>query len=193
MKNTRFHLSIAFNDVILPLIDCPDGYPRVPLKPIADQIGVDWKTQKRKLLADDYLQERFGLILGEASLPQMARLGLKTDQYLIRFDRVTAFLNTLNPRMISALGNEAAAEWLKSKHQEWDDVLHAYETNGFVVGRKAALTDLKDLINLRNKALPHEKRWLTTLIEAQARELGVADAQLTDPQVSLPLTGGDAA
>lgn len=127
----RIHISIAFGDVILPVIQLDDGQQRVPLKPICDHIGLDWKTQKRKLLNDDYFIERFGLILGETNLPQLAELGLKRDLYLIRLDRVTAFLNTLNPRTVGSKGNTEAADWLKAKHIEWDNALHAYETNGF--------------------------------------------------------------
>lgn len=128
---SRIHISIAFGDVILPVVNCDDGKQRVPLKPICDHIGLDWKGQKRKLLADEYFVERFGLILGETSIPQIAELGIKRDLYLVRLDRVTAFLNTLSPRTIGSKGNIEAAEWLKAKHIEWDNALHAYETNGF--------------------------------------------------------------
>lgn len=126
----RIHISIAFGDAILPVIEF-EGHQRVPLKVISDQIGLDWKSQKRKIINDEYLKDRFGLILGEASLPQMAQLGLKGDQYLIRLDRVTSFLNILNPQQITSQGNHEAAQWLKAKHTEWDDALHSYETNGF--------------------------------------------------------------
>lgn len=129
--NQRIHLSIGFGDTILPIINCDDGHQRIPLKPISDQIGLNWKGQKRKLLNDGYLIERFGLILGVASYPQFGDQEEKREEYLIRLDRVTAFLNILNPRQITARGNQEAADWLKAKHEEWDDALHAYETNGF--------------------------------------------------------------
>lgn len=35
MKNPSIHISIAFNDAILPVIQCEDGHERVPLQPIA--------------------------------------------------------------------------------------------------------------------------------------------------------------
>lgn len=128
---SRIHISIAFADVILPIVDCDDGKQRVPLKPICDHIGIQWKGQKTKLTNDSYLNERFGLILGIARYPQTDEKPVSREQYLIRLDRVTAFLNTLSPRNITARGNLDAAEWLKAKHIEWDDALHAYETNGF--------------------------------------------------------------
>ncbi|MBM7423847.1 hypothetical protein [Spongiibacter marinus] len=58
---------------------------------------------------------------------------VEREQYLIRLDRVTSFLNTLSPRNINAQGNLESAEWLKSKHEEWDGALHAYETQGIAV------------------------------------------------------------
>lgn len=168
MTSHRVHLSIAFGDVILPVIDCDDGHQRVPLKPISDQVGLDWKTQKRKLLADDYFVERFGLALGIVSspqntnpgetclprntdletvtLPRAVDLGLKRDLYLIRVDRVTAFLNSLNPRMIKGKGNDGSAGWLKAKHSEWDDALHAYETLGVATKPRGGSIDAVSVI-----------------------------------------------
>lgn len=147
MKSQRIHISIAFGDAILPVIECEDGHQRVPLKPISDQIGLDWRTQKRKLLGDDYLIDRLGLIMGEASLPRMAELGLKRDRYLVRLDRVTAFLSILSPRMIRSQGNNEAATWLEAKHQEWDDALHAYETNGFAIKPGSRARDVVRVIS----------------------------------------------
>lgn len=147
MKSQRIHISIAFSDAILPIIECEDGHQRVPLKPISDQIGLNWKGQKRKLLNDDYLVERFGLILGVARYPQFGEQEDKREEYLIRVDRVTAFLNILSPRNITARGNHEAADWLKAKHEEWDDALHAYETNGFAIKPGARARDVVQVIS----------------------------------------------
>ncbi|WP_028968021.1 phage antirepressor N-terminal domain-containing protein [Spongiibacter tropicus] len=133
MKNERIHISIGFGDAILPVVKCEDGHDRVPLKPICDQIGIQWKRQKTKLLNDSYLTERFGMTLGVPRYPQMDEKPVEREQYLIRLDRVTSFLNTLSPRNINAQGNLESAEWLKSKHEEWDGALHAYETQGIAV------------------------------------------------------------
>jgi hypothetical protein len=45
----------------------------------------------------------------------------------IRLDRVAAYLNTLNPESVRSAGNEEAADFLERKHQEWDDLINAYE------------------------------------------------------------------
>lgn len=149
----RIHISIAFGDTILPIIECDDGHQRVPLKPISDQIGLDWKSQKRKIINDEYLTDRFGLILGEACLPQMAQVGLKNDQYLIRLNRVTSFLNILNPQQITSQGNTEAANWLKTKHIEWDDVLHNYEQSGVAHSNDPAISELVRIDRIKNPEL----------------------------------------
>jgi len=124
MTNNRIHISIAFGDAILPVVECDDGHNRVPLKPIADEIGVNWQSQTRKLEEGKYLHKRLGV--------EVTPLRGGDKPYIcIRVDRVTAYLNTLNPEKIRCKGNHDAADWLESKHDEWDNALHAYETNGF--------------------------------------------------------------
>lgn len=130
----RLHLSLVFGDVLLPIIPCADGHPRVPLKPIALHVGVNWKTFHRRLAPGGYLHRRLGVQIihaGEAKSDQAIPLkGDKPGQLCIRLDRVAAFLNSLNPEKIRVTGNVAAADWLEAKHAEWDDALHAYETAG---------------------------------------------------------------
>lgn len=57
----RIHISIAFGDAILPVIECEDGHQRVPLKPIVDQIGVKWEIQRNKVQPETYLGRRLGV------------------------------------------------------------------------------------------------------------------------------------
>ena len=45
----------------------------------------------------------------------------------IRLDRVSAFLNAINPDSVRGQGNESAADFLEAKHAEWDDLIDAYE------------------------------------------------------------------
>lgn len=146
MQNSRLHLSIAFGDVILPIINCDDGLDRVPLKQICDQIGLDWSSQRRKLIGDDYLTKRFGLILGGDIPALIAQIGIKRDPVLIRIDRVTAFLNTINPQKVRAHGNINAADWLETKHEEWDDALHNYETYGTTDNREVRAFKVVDAL-----------------------------------------------
>jgi len=138
------HISIAFGDAILPVIDCEDGHQRVPLKPISDQIGLDWVSQRRKVKDNEYLTSRLGLLLVGVKPYQNPDIQGEKAQYCIRIDRVTAFLNTINPLKIRGMGNHDAADWLEAKHAEWDDALHHYETDGFAMREGQ---DTRQLIN----------------------------------------------
>lgn len=164
--NKRIHLSIAFGDVILPVHTFEDGIDRVPLKPICDHIGVDWKGQKRKLLGSEYLTKRFGLILGEDVFPQYAGNLPKNDSYWIRVDRVEAFLNTLNPPLIRNHGNIDAADWLEAKHVEWDDAIHAYETNGYAA-KSGEAYKRSALVQLDKIKDPNIRQHMTDSVNAE--------------------------
>jgi hypothetical protein len=140
-KKQRIHISIGFGDVILPVIDCDDGEQRVPLKPIADEIGINWQTYSRRIDADDFLSGRLGLKMTPLK-------GGQKVQKCILLTRVEAFLYTLNPKMIRNNGkNEDAANWLEAKINEWDDAIHLYETNGFASKDDRAIRDKYALLS----------------------------------------------
>lgn len=114
-------LNLNFSGVILPVADGEDGYQRVPLKPICDVVSVDWETQRKKV-QEGYLARRLGICT-----QSFLWAGQEREMVAIRVDRVAAFLMSINPDAVRGKGNEAAADWLESKHQEWDDLIHAYE------------------------------------------------------------------
>lgn len=122
--NKVISIGLAFGGVVLPIVESKDGFQRVPLKPICDVVGVDWEHQRKKVQGG-YLSRRLGVC------PEGAFwAGQMREIVMIRIDRVVAFLNSLNPDLIRVTGNADSADWLEAKHQEWDDVLHAWE-NGF--------------------------------------------------------------
>jgi hypothetical protein len=138
------HISIAFGDAILPVIDCEDGHQRVPLKPIVEQVGAQWEGQRRKLNPESYLWQRLGAEITTFKCGEMQLKQGNPTHLCIRIDRVTAYLNTLNPQNIRGKGNHDAADWLEAKHSEWDDALHHYETDGFAIKESQ---DARQLIN----------------------------------------------
>lgn len=142
----RIHISIAFGDAILPVIECADGHQRVPLKVIVDQIGAQWAGQRRKIDADEYLKQRLGANIETSRC-------LNKPQLCIRLDRVEAFLNTLNPKMISSKGNSDTAKWLEAKHGEWDDVIHNYEQSGVAHSNDSAISELVRIDRIKNPEL----------------------------------------
>ena len=183
-RQHRLHISIAFGDAILPVIDCDDGHQRVPLKPIADVIGINWQTITRRLEEGRYLHRRLGVKVTPS------RGGQKAD-ICIRIDRVTAFLYSLNPEMVRGKGNAEAADWLEAKHSEWDDALHAYETHGAATksGRSNGFKDVHQLV--RTRALltdPRERAVLTHLLHEELAAVGLPLDTFDDAQQPLPLT-----
>lgn len=114
-------LNLNFSGSLLPIVDGEDGVQRVPLKPICEVIGIAWNNQYKKMQVP-YFARRLGVCVDEIMYAGQTR-----QMLLIRLDRVAAYLNMLNPESVRAGGNEAAADWLEAKHQEWDDLLHAYE------------------------------------------------------------------
>lgn len=132
-------LNLNFSGIVLPVVDCEDGFQRVPLKPVSDMIGLSWADQHKKMQTP-YFTRRLGICIGDIPYAGQTR-----QMVLIRLDRVAAYLNMLNPESVRSAGNEAAADFLEAKHREWDDLIHAYEQQrGHIFGgsfRKAmALT-----------------------------------------------------
>lgn len=151
------HISIAFGDAILPVVECEDGFKRVPLKPIVEQVGVSWEVQRRKLNPESYLWQRLGAEITTLKGGETWGKQGNPTHLCIRIDRVTAFLNTLNPQNIRGMGNHDAADWLEAKHTEWDDALHHYETDGFAIkeGQDARLliNTLSQIDRIKNPAI----------------------------------------
>ena len=138
----KITINLVFSGAILPVVNCIDGHQRVPLKPISDLFGLDWKSQKRKIGGVAGVQETVkSADPGGASPPRKnyisTLLGITMEEVFyadqlrpmlcVRVDRVAGFLFTINPDMVRALGNEDGADFLEHKHQEWLDVIHAYE------------------------------------------------------------------
>lgn len=158
MKNQSIKLSIAFGDTFLDVIPCDDGHDRVTLKPICDVIGVNWQTTTRKIKEGTYLFRRLGVNLTPLK-------GGQKPHICIRLDRVTSFLNTLNPEKVRSMGNVDTADWLEAKHAEWDDALHNYETYGSAV-KKITNTD-----RLLNHLVKYDKLTTTSTREVYAEAL----------------------
>lgn len=131
----------------------------VSLRPLVDQIGLDWRTQKKGLLDDDAilfygtLQLEDGKIvqppckyaLKNAVLPsynseEPQKIGVfctddaQKDTVFIRLRRVQMYIARISIGHVRGRGaNETSAQYLLSLHEEWADALHDYETHGVAV------------------------------------------------------------
>ena len=158
--NSRIELEFA--SITLPIGKDEEGREIVPLKPISDVFGLKWEDQRQKISqkadtctpeirgAGSYLSRRLGTCI--VSIPYA---GQQREMVCIRLDRVSAFLNQINPESVRGGGNELGADFLEAKQCEWDDLLHEYETRQG--GMLAGLSD-----EARSKAI-YVRLYLSTL------------------------------
>lgn len=88
------------------------------------------------LITDTYLSKRLGTCTVLFRSADMRR-----EMTSIRLNRVSAYLNTLNPDMIRNRGNEFAADFLEAKHAEWDDLIDAYERGYGIMAKGKATSE----------------------------------------------------
>ena len=85
-------ISIPFHHKPLCLIDA-DGKPYVAMRPIVDGMGIDWKTQERKL------KSRFASTV--VIMPTVALDGKQREMLCLPLDKLTTWLLTINPRKVN--------------------------------------------------------------------------------------------
>lgn len=115
-------IELEFAGVVLPVGLNDEGRDVVPLKPISDVFGLEWERQ-RKRAQEGY----FARFLGTCTV-LMYGAGQDRELVCIRVDRVAAWMFQINPVRVRAAGNEAGADFLIQKHEEWADLIHEYET-----------------------------------------------------------------
>lgn len=118
--NSRIELEFA--GVNLPIGKNSEGYDIVPVKPISDVFGLSWADQHKKMQTP-YLTRRLGVCIGVMPYAGQAR-----EMVCIRLDRVSSYLNQIEPERVRGGGNETGADFLEAKQCEWDDLLNEYET-----------------------------------------------------------------
>src|SRR5690606_36346411 len=97
-NQSMIHLELEFSGALLPVETNEQGHKIVPLKPIAEVVGLHWQTQLEKV-QEGYLKRRLGTCI--RSLPYA---GQQREMVCIRLDRVAAYLNTVNPEMVRGRG-----------------------------------------------------------------------------------------
>ena len=195
-------IQLEFAGVLLPVELNEKGQEVVPLKPIADLIGLDWETQRKKVNSD-YLSKRLGTCTvlmpcagqeSEICIGLMSYAGQRREMTCIRLDRVAAYLNTINPERVRINGNESAADFLEKKHEEWDEVINAYEQGfGMFAGKKASsrkqptVRDFLSVLKAKKQAeTESERQVLNTLAQNLAEELGAP----FQPELAISSKGG---
>lgn len=158
-------ISIEYAGLTLPVVKNEEGIELVPLKPVSDIFGLDWKNQYRKV-TDEWPARYLGVCMGV-----IAHAGdQKREMVCIRLDRVAAYLMTINPDRVRAAGNTTGADFLEARLNEWADALHDYETLGTAVNER----------HLAGQATLRAANAAVKLIRAKALAASAADRGLID-------------
>lgn len=101
----------------IPVVLNKEGDAVVPLKRVCEALGIAWAGQWSKT-ATEHLTHRTGVCL------TAVHDGVQSRQMVcIRADRVSAFINEINPRSLRSAGNEVAAALVEKLQNEWDAIL----------------------------------------------------------------------
>jgi len=138
-----------------------DGEPYVAMKPIVEGMGLDWRSQHRKLTDE---QGRFCMVMMTMQLP-----GDDQDREVttIPLRKLTGWLMTLQPSRMEG----AIAERVLLYQNECDDALWAYWKNGIAVNPRAIPADptLMGLPNFRDPKTA-ARAWAEQLERAEIAE-----------------------
>ncbi|MCX9597398.1 hypothetical protein IG521_02925 [Vibrio cholerae] len=125
-------------------------------KGLVDQIGIDWRTQRNKLVDHDGYELHATALYKSTPILEEPRLlendfeqggnevlGTKIgsefdlvkpkEGIYIEIQRVHIFLARLSTAQIRSQGNTCAADYILSLQQEWADALYSYETKGVAI------------------------------------------------------------
>lgn len=163
-------IELEFAGVTLPVGQDAEGRDVVPLKPISDVFGLKWEIQRSKVQGG-YLARFLG-----TCTPLMGGADQAREMVCIRLDRVAAWMFQINPERVRANGNDAGADFLIQKHEEWADLIHQYET---CKGGMLHATSRERAVNLRLFITAIKTRQ-STESAADRKALGHVVAQLAN-------------
>ncbi len=204
---------IRFHGLTLLVVQA-DVTHYVPIKPVSDLLGLDWRNQRAAVQTGDnavlygtrrLISPVINAVLGGLKTPlphpgepsdddfdtenSSQNSDRRADLY-IRLDRAQMFLARVNTTRVRSNGNVDAANYLLALQIEWAEALHAYQLHGVAV-KKGAMEDRKmlgDLMKSRVLAAPREKRAFDRMIADALHEIGYPIED--DGQQNLPLQGG---
>lgn len=122
-------MTVEFHGTELQLVD-KDGQPYVPMRPMVEGIGLDWKSQYRKLSAN---QRRWGMVM--MTTPSA---GGNQDASCIPLRKLAGWLSSLEPSRIKVA---AVREKIELFQDECDDALWQYWNAGAAHNPRAAAND----------------------------------------------------
>ncbi len=124
-NNTPAVNVIPFRSAKLLLVE-HGGQPYVPMKPIVDGMGLDWKTQHRKLTSGRFKPTMVDMtiVAADGKLREMTCMPLR---------KLTGWMMSIHPEKIQDADRKDA---IMDYQNECDDVLWAYWNEGQVVNHR---------------------------------------------------------
>lgn len=168
-------MTVPFHGANLMLVE-HDGQPYVPMKPVADGMGIDWKSQHRKLAASS---RRWGMVM-------MTTPSASGDQETscIPLRKLPGWLSTLEPTRVKS---EEAREKIYLFQEECDDALWQYWNDGHAVNPRsqppAANESVMEFAKLALEHLPHLGQNSKQELLSRASELAYGTRLIPRPRV----------
>lgn len=153
---------IPFRSAKLLLVNC-GGQPFVPMKPVVEGMGLDWKTQHRKLV-----DGRFKSTMVEMTI--VAADGKLRPMVCLPLRKLAGWLMSIHPEKIK---DEDRKRLILDFQDECDDVLWSYWNEGVAVRAhdRDATTVISELIGMS------ELNVITALIRDKAKAVPAAMQQ----------------
>ncbi|MFG6385456.1 MAG: phage antirepressor N-terminal domain-containing protein [Muribaculaceae bacterium] len=150
-----------------------DGEIYVPIKPICDAIGIDYKTQHEKISDDDFLAPTMGII------PTVAADGKIREMCCLQLRYVYGWLATINPGKVA----ESARDAVILYRRECYEVLYEHFTGSM---RRTIETNNAEIELLKkiNSAIADEKEAKNRKKKAE-ESLAKLRSERLNPQPSL--------
>ncbi|MEQ5740526.1 phage antirepressor N-terminal domain-containing protein, partial [Providencia rettgeri] len=116
-----------------------NGEPHVPMKPIVEGMGLDWKSQFSKI------KSRFSKGMVEITIPTK---GGEQSMICLALRKLAGWLHTISPNKVKAEIRDKVIQY----QEECDDVLYEYWTTGEVKAKHKSTVQernpLKNAVNL---------------------------------------------
>lgn len=129
-------IAVPFHSAELFLVE-HDGQPYTPMKPIVEGMGLDWKTQYRKLVGNG---ARWGMV--KMTIPTAGDI---QEMICLPLRKLFAWLMSISPNKVKPEIREAVIMY----QNECDDVLWDYWTKGHSINQRLT-------INPEQQAILHE-------------------------------------
>ncbi|MEF4119939.1 phage antirepressor N-terminal domain-containing protein [Escherichia coli] len=183
-------INVPFHGAELYVVN-HNGEPYTPMKPVVEGMGLDWKTQFRKL------QQRFKSCMVEMTI----QLPGDTQRRLViclALRKLAGWLQTISPNKVRPEIRDKVIQY----QEECDDVLYEYWTKGHVVNPRKAKKALpgkitteqqeaiKQLVMSRGQSLPKEKqaKAMITMWSSLKSHFGCSYKEISEEQFAEALS-----